>query len=207
MEPHLPVIWAAIIGTAVAMYVILDGFDLGVGLLLPFTETESRARPDDDLDRTVLGRQRDLAGARRRRAVGRLPAGLCGDHAGALSAGHRDAAGAGVSRSGVRIPRGLAQQDVLEPGIHARLARRRLLPGRDPWRTDPGHPGRGRRLCRRRLRLGHPLCAAMRPRRRRRVRPAGRHLARDEDRRRDRRRARAGMRSCSCWRCCCSWRR
>ena len=41
METYLPVIWAAIIGTAVAMYVILDGFDLGVGLLLPFTETEA----------------------------------------------------------------------------------------------------------------------------------------------------------------------
>ena len=146
-----------------------------------------RARPDDDLDRAVLGRQRDLAGARRRRAVGRLPAGLCGDHAGALSAGHRDAAGARVSRSGVRIPRGLAQQAILEPGIHARLARRRLLPGRDPRRADPGHPGRGGRLRRRRLRLGHPLCHAMRPRRRRRVRPAGRHLARHEDRRCDRR--------------------
>jgi cytochrome bd ubiquinol oxidase subunit II len=40
MEPYLPVIWAAVIGTAVAMYVILDGFDLGVGILLPFTEDE-----------------------------------------------------------------------------------------------------------------------------------------------------------------------
>jgi cytochrome d ubiquinol oxidase subunit II len=40
METYLPVIWAAIIGTAVAMYVILDGFDLGVGILLPFTRDE-----------------------------------------------------------------------------------------------------------------------------------------------------------------------
>ena len=29
MEWYLPVIWAGLIGTAVAMYVILDGFDLG----------------------------------------------------------------------------------------------------------------------------------------------------------------------------------
>jgi cytochrome d ubiquinol oxidase subunit II len=35
MEWHLPVIWAALIGVAVAMYVILDGFDLGVGILFP----------------------------------------------------------------------------------------------------------------------------------------------------------------------------
>ena len=40
MELYLPVIWAAIIGLAVAMYVILDGFDLGIGILFPFAETE-----------------------------------------------------------------------------------------------------------------------------------------------------------------------
>src|SRR5439155_6153490 len=38
MESYLPVIWAAIIGLAVAMYVILDGFDLGIGILFPFAE-------------------------------------------------------------------------------------------------------------------------------------------------------------------------
>ena len=40
MESYLPVIWAAIIGLAVAMYVILDGFDLGIGILFPFAESE-----------------------------------------------------------------------------------------------------------------------------------------------------------------------
>jgi cytochrome d ubiquinol oxidase subunit II len=40
MESYLPVIWAAIIGLAVAIYVIFDGFDLGVGILFPFAETE-----------------------------------------------------------------------------------------------------------------------------------------------------------------------
>ena len=40
MEWYLPVIWAALIGTAVAMYVILDGFDLGVGILFPFAADE-----------------------------------------------------------------------------------------------------------------------------------------------------------------------
>ncbi len=34
MESYLPVIWAAIIGLAVAMYVILDGFDLGIGMIM-----------------------------------------------------------------------------------------------------------------------------------------------------------------------------
>jgi cytochrome bd ubiquinol oxidase subunit II len=40
METYLPVIWAAIMALAVAMYVILDGFDLGVGILFPLAETE-----------------------------------------------------------------------------------------------------------------------------------------------------------------------
>src|SRR5450631_3266941 len=41
MEWYLPVIWAAVIGTAVAMYVILDGFDLGIGVLFPFARNEA----------------------------------------------------------------------------------------------------------------------------------------------------------------------
>src|SRR5450755_3670270 len=40
MEWYLPVIWAALIGTAVALYVILDGFDLGVGILFPFAAND-----------------------------------------------------------------------------------------------------------------------------------------------------------------------
>lgn len=34
--PVLPIAWFAIIGIAVAMYVILDGFSLGIGILFPF---------------------------------------------------------------------------------------------------------------------------------------------------------------------------
>src|SRR5665647_3565508 len=40
MEWYLPVIWAGVIGTAVALYVILDGFDLGIGILFPFARSE-----------------------------------------------------------------------------------------------------------------------------------------------------------------------
>ena len=40
MEWYLPLIWAAVISTAVAMYVILDGFDLGIGILFPFSKSE-----------------------------------------------------------------------------------------------------------------------------------------------------------------------
>jgi cytochrome d ubiquinol oxidase subunit II len=41
LEPHLPLIWATIIGAAVAMYVILDGFDLGIGMLFPFAKGDA----------------------------------------------------------------------------------------------------------------------------------------------------------------------
>jgi cytochrome d ubiquinol oxidase subunit II len=50
MEWYLPVIWAGLIGTAVAMYVILDGFDLGIGILFPFARSE---RERDQMMRSV----------------------------------------------------------------------------------------------------------------------------------------------------------
>jgi len=37
----LPVVWAVLIATAVVMYVILDGFDLGIGILFPFARSSS----------------------------------------------------------------------------------------------------------------------------------------------------------------------
>jgi cytochrome d ubiquinol oxidase subunit II len=36
----LPLIWYALIGTAILLYVLLDGFDLGVGVLFPFAPTD-----------------------------------------------------------------------------------------------------------------------------------------------------------------------
>jgi cytochrome d ubiquinol oxidase subunit II len=47
VEWLLPLIWAAIIGSAVALYVILDGFDLGIGMLFPF------AQDDDERDQMM----------------------------------------------------------------------------------------------------------------------------------------------------------
>ena len=37
----LPLIWAALIGVAVAFYVVLDGFDLGIGMLFPFAKDDA----------------------------------------------------------------------------------------------------------------------------------------------------------------------
>ncbi len=36
---NLPLIWYAVIATAIFLYVLLDGFDLGVGILFPFAPT------------------------------------------------------------------------------------------------------------------------------------------------------------------------
>jgi cytochrome d ubiquinol oxidase subunit II len=44
MSIDLPLIWAGIIALAVGLYVLLDGFDLGVGMLFPF------ARSSEDRD-------------------------------------------------------------------------------------------------------------------------------------------------------------
>ncbi len=40
MAYYLPVIWGGLIATAIALYVLLDGFDLGVGILFPFLKDE-----------------------------------------------------------------------------------------------------------------------------------------------------------------------
>ena len=65
---------------------------------------EARSRRHHEQRRPGLGRQRNLAGARRRRPDGRVSAGLCGADAGALHADDCDAARPGVPRRRLRIP-------------------------------------------------------------------------------------------------------
>ncbi|CAA0087800.1 Cytochrome bd-I ubiquinol oxidase subunit 2 [Starkeya nomas] len=40
MEWYLPVIWSLLLAVAIAMYVVLDGFDLGMGILFPFAGSD-----------------------------------------------------------------------------------------------------------------------------------------------------------------------
>ena len=40
----LAIIWAFIIAFAVFAYVVMDGFDLGIGILFPLFPDEARAR-------------------------------------------------------------------------------------------------------------------------------------------------------------------
>jgi cytochrome bd ubiquinol oxidase subunit II len=44
MEINLPFIFAALMGLSILIYVILDGFDLGVGILFPFATPDERDR-------------------------------------------------------------------------------------------------------------------------------------------------------------------
>ena len=103
MAIDLAIVWAGIIAFAVLAYVVLDGFDLGVGILFPFFPERAGPRRDDELRRAGLGRQRDLAGAGRRRPDGGVSARLCHDPAGALRAHHRHAARLDLPRRRVRI--------------------------------------------------------------------------------------------------------
>ena len=65
-------IWTLILGAAVFFYVVLDGFDLGIGILYGFAATRSERAIDDEFHRADLGRQRNLAGAGRHGLAGRL---------------------------------------------------------------------------------------------------------------------------------------
>ena len=102
----LPLVWAAIIGIAVALYVILDGFDLGIGILFPLKPRKS----DRDLMMNSVAPFWDgnetwlvLGGGGLFVA---FPLAYGVHHAGALSAGDRHAAGARFPRRRLRVPLG-----------------------------------------------------------------------------------------------------
>ena len=40
MSIDLPLVWAGIIAFGIFMYVVMDGFDLGIGILFPFIREE-----------------------------------------------------------------------------------------------------------------------------------------------------------------------
>jgi len=92
MEPsNLALFWAGVLGYAVLLYVILDGLDIGVGIL--FGATRDEAKRAGMMYRAVLGWQRDLAGGDRRRAVCGVPGCLRGVPQRLLFSGAVDAVG------------------------------------------------------------------------------------------------------------------
>ena len=53
----LHVIWFLLLGTLLAGYAVLDGFDFGVGILHPLARTDHERRLVSQLDRPDLGWQ------------------------------------------------------------------------------------------------------------------------------------------------------
>ena len=72
---NLATFWFILIAILWSGYFVLEGFDFGVGILLPFLgRDDAERRVHDQHHRPGLGRQRGLAADRRRRDVRRLPA-------------------------------------------------------------------------------------------------------------------------------------
>ena len=71
---ELTTVWFALIAVLWIGYFALEGFDFGVGMLLPvLAEGRHRASRPDQHHRPGLGRQRGVAARRRRRHLRRLP--------------------------------------------------------------------------------------------------------------------------------------
>ena len=70
----LAYLWFFIVGVLFVGYFVLDGFDFGVGMSLPFLGKDDVSPPSDHQhDRPGLGPQRDLGHRRRRVPVRGVP--------------------------------------------------------------------------------------------------------------------------------------
>ena len=121
-------IWFFLVAFLLTGYVILDGFDLGAGVLYPFiARTEAEKARDPRLDRAGMGRQRGLAGDRRRRGVRGVSHGLRVDVQRLLSRHHARALRADPARRIARVPpsrRRAAPSSGTAPSSSAALCRR-----------------------------------------------------------------------------------
>ena len=104
MTLDLPLIWAFIIAFAVFAYVVMDGFDLGIGILFPWFDVADERdmamnsiAPVWDGNETwlVLGAGWTVRG---------LPYGIRNHFPGNISADGRDDAGSCLPRCRVRVP-------------------------------------------------------------------------------------------------------
>ncbi len=80
MSIDISVIWFVIIVFATLMYIVMDGFDLGIGMLFSVVHDGEERDVMVNSVAPVWDGNETSAGARRGRAVRRLSAGLCGDH-------------------------------------------------------------------------------------------------------------------------------
>ena len=127
--------WVAILAVSTLLYVLLDGFDLGIGISVRIDAPRGTTPRHVECGCAHLGRQRDMARRDRRRALGSLPDRLRDIVLGVLSSARRHAGGSDPSRSGVRVSLqdGASAVDlgselcrwISRRGLHARVDRRR----------------------------------------------------------------------------------
>ena len=118
----MPTLWFMIVAVMVAAYVVLDGFDLGAGVIyLGAARTARRAPQNHARHRPGLGRQRSLAARRRRHSLLRLPAALRLQLQRLLSAADDGALAAHAARHRHRTARPHGESRL------ARILRRHLL--------------------------------------------------------------------------------
>ena len=155
MDWDLPLLLGLAVAFAVVMYVVMDGFDLGIGILFPFAPDEperstmmNSIAPFWDGNETWLV----LGGDAADRGVS---AGLRDAAAGLLRAAADDAVRADLPRRRVRVPlsrRAPSAGSGIGPSPAARplaaFCQGVVLGG-----FIDGHPGRGRRVCRRHVRF------------------------------------------------------
>ena len=131
MQIDLPVIWAAIIGLGVFIYVMLDGFDLGIGLLFPFFEDERRPGSDDRIPSRRSGTATRLFSCSAAPGfTAPFPVVVFDAAAGELSAPHPDGGRPDLPRRGLRIAcEGYADPACVGPRVYGGSALAALCQG------------------------------------------------------------------------------
>ncbi len=204
MEPSaLALFWAAVIAVAIVVYVVLDGFDLGVGILFGTTrDTALRNEMMDAISPFWDGNETWLV------VIGAsLFAAFPVVYAVFLPAFYIPVLLLlfGLIFRGVAFEfryRGQCAR-IVGLGLLSRFDDRRFCSGRGGRRDDPRHPCRGRTICRRPLRVAGAFAGVHRHWPRARLRVARRRLACAEVRGRV---ARMGMaEGASSGRPPCSW--
>ena len=104
----LNILWFILITVLFIGFFFLEGFDYGVGALVPILGKDDDERRVEH-DRAFLGRQRSLADHCRRRDVRCVPTCLCDDVQRLVSGALPDPAGADPARDWDRIPQSEAK--------------------------------------------------------------------------------------------------
>ncbi len=98
-------LWFVLISVLFIGFFFLEGFDYGVGILLPFLgKNDHRTPPDHQHDWPGVGCERSLDDHGGRRDFRRVPAVVRDPVQRLLSRAGRDPAGADRARRGVRVP-------------------------------------------------------------------------------------------------------